>query len=716
MKHTHLPCTSYFHLLLLLSPLIISTVTPCETKFIIETTSQAINTTNSDVILKKSVDSLSQCTRFCASLPNCTHFTFHSNLASSSNEKNGVISNCHLIHSPNNLFQTTSGSLSFTTIGTKTCLESKCPKRSFAFEKFPGKSLLNSSFIIKTFSVSRDQCLERCLEESSCRAAFYNTDSSLCQLSRISLNSVYNPRLYFQSSNSIDLYENNCIDYTMTTSGCTFMRVNGGGLKSVSDQIIQTVGSVEECEQMCVVRTRISDPCRSYTYDNSTLSCYLMWSSARMLGRSPLESMKPNLFHGDLDDCVNFSLKCRENNLEIKASSMRMFIGKMMTKKSKKIMCEENYQGEYDFSSKFDFKKCGLDPNKSKDSTYRGIVHVKEGSTSLVTIRDKVLQVNCRLHKTLPTEEQSLSVQMNVRENNKTNQVMSDDVIPPVSSHSNPKFSLKILGEDSTEADTVHIGDFGWIILNVKDSAEDFTVTNLVARDVITGKVLRIIDEDGCVLRRDIVKEIRKTDDYIKLKISFSGFRRQTEVVYHAMVETCTVGCMPKCNLDMMLPEENVHSLPLSLDLPRHRMVRRSLAGEPRQLQLTSDVYKVTGHKLTLLNPPVMDFKPPSPSSSASSSSYEFNEAGEFHEGDVVVQKHSTSFLSSVKTCLIDDVTCMLTVILGAVQMFLMFSCILIMYCYYQQWRFYRELNRPTLDAPNVQYYKPPETVGGLEN
>lgn len=492
------------------------------------------------------------------------------------------------------------------------------------------------------------------------------------------------------------------------------MRVNGGGLKSVSDQIIQTVGSVEECEQMCVVRTRISDPCRSYTYDNSTLSCYLMWSSARMLGRSPLESMKPNLFHGDLDDCVNFSLKCREKNLEIKASSMRMFVGKMMTKKSKKIMCEENYQGEYDFSSKFDFKKCGLDPNNSKDSTYRGMVHVKEGSTSLVTIRDKVLQVNCRLHKTLPTEEQSLSVQMNVRENNKTNKVMSDDVVPPVSAHSNPKFSLKILGEDSTEADTVHIGDFGWIILNVKDSAEDFTVTNLVARDVITGKVLRIIDEDGCVLRRDIVKEIRKTDDYIKLKISFSGFRRQTEVVYHAMVETCTVGCMPKCNLDMMLPEENVHSLPLSLDLPRHRMVRRSLAGEPRQLQLTSDVYKVTGHKLTLLNPPVTDFKPPSTSSG--SSSYEFNDAGEFHEGDVVVQKHSTSFLSSVKTCLVDDVTCMLTVILGAVQMFLMLSCILIMYCYYQQWRFYRELNRPTLDAPNVQYYKPPETVGGLEN
>lgn len=36
-----------------------------------------------------------------------------------------------------------------------------------------------------------------------------------------------------------------------------------------------------------------------------------------------------------------------------------------MTKKSKKIMCQEDYEGNYDFSSKFDFKKCGLDPNVS---------------------------------------------------------------------------------------------------------------------------------------------------------------------------------------------------------------------------------------------------------------------------------------------------------------------------------------------------------------
>lgn len=176
------------------------------------------------------------------------------------------------------------------------------------------------------------------------------------------------------------------------------------------------------------------------------------------------------------------------------------------------------------------------------------------------------------------------------------------------------------------------------------------------------------------------------------------------------MMETCTVGCMPKCNQDMMLPEEetNVHSLPLSLDLPRHRMVRRSLAGEPRELQLTSDVYKVTGHKLTLLNPPSpKQFDFPAPKSD-----FEFNDNGEFHEGDVIVVKHSPNLWTSVKHCLIDDVTCMLTVVLGAIQMFLMFSCFLIMYCYYQQWRFYRELNRP--QEHNVQYYttsKPEENT-----
>ncbi|ULT97284.1 hypothetical protein L3Y34_005240 [Caenorhabditis briggsae] len=708
MKHT-----LFTTLFLIYSTFHLPTVIPCEVTFVIET-ARNFNSSDIEKVLEKSVDSLSQCTRYCSSIQNCSHFTF-----SHAAEKN-IISNCHLFrsttyssNSPHSI-ETTSGSL---TVGTKTCLEIKCPKRSFSFEKFSEKSLLNSSFIIRTFSVPVEECLSKCQKDSSCRAALHNHVTSLCQLSRVSLNSVYNPRLYFKSSYSTDLYENNCIDYTMTSSGCTFMRVKGGGLKSVSDQLIQNVRSTEECEQMCVVRSRIADPCRSYTYDNSTMECHLMWSSVRMLGRSPLEVLKPNLFHGDLDDCVNFSLKCRENNLEIKASSMRMFIGKMMTKKSKKIMCEEAYQGEYDFSSKFDFKKCGLDEKKTKDSTYRGMVHVKEGSTSLVTIRDKMLQVNCHLHKSMPSEDKFLSVQMNVRENNKTNQVMSDAIIPTSTSSSpnTPKFSLKVLGLDSNEADTVHIGDFGWIVLNVRNSAEDFTVTNLVARDVISGLVLKIIDEDGCVLRRDIVKEIRKTDNYVKLKISFSGFRRQTEVVYHAMVETCTVGCMPKCNLDMMLPEEetNVHSGPLSLDLPRHRMVRRSLAGEPRELELTSDVYKVTGHKLTLLNPPLpekaFDFKPPSKLQEEKEMQESLQE--EFQDGDVIVVKHSTSLMSSVKTCLVDDVTCMLTVILGAIQMFLMFSCVLIMYCYYRQWRFYRELNRPP--EHNVQYYqKPPEVIG----
>ncbi|CAI2351000.1 unnamed protein product [Caenorhabditis sp. 36 PRJEB53466] len=676
---------------------------PCEVSYIIET-SRSINSADNR-ILQKPVDSLSQCTRFCSSVQNCTHFTF-------SAAENTF--NCQLFSeaNPKSFVITTPGS---ETIGTKTCLENKCLKRSFAFEKFSGKSLLNSSFIIKTFSIPVEQCLSQCQNDSSCRAAFHNHDTSLCQLSRVSLNSVYNPRLYFKQSNSVNLYENNCIDYTMTASSCTFMRVNGGGLQKVSDQLVKKVTSTDECEQMCLVRTRVSDPCRSYTFDNSTLECHLMWSSVRMLGRSPLENMKSNLFHGDLDDCVNFSLRCREDSLEIKANSMRMFVGKMMTKKLKKVMCEEDYGGNYDFSSKFDFNKCGLDSTKARDSSFRGMVHVKEGSTSLVTIRDKVLQVNCRMHKSMPSEEQSLSVRMNVRENNRTDQVMSDDVIVTSTSSSaspNPKFSLKVLGLDSTEAEAVHIGDFGWIMLTVKDSAEDFTVTNLVARDVITGRVLRIIDEDGCVLRRDIVKEIRKTDNYVKLKISFSGFRRQTEVVYHAMVETCTLGCMPKCNQDMIIPEEefNVKSTTLSLDLPRHRMVRRSIAGEPRQLHLTSDVYKVTGHKLTLLNPP----KPAEFSKTPQESNYEFNENGEFHDGDVMVVKHAASTWTSVKHCFVDDVTCLLTVILGAIQMFLMFSCLLIMYCYYQQWRFYREINRPP--DHNVQYYrsgspKPQETA-----
>ncbi|CAI5449281.1 unnamed protein product [Caenorhabditis angaria] len=615
------------------------------------------------IILEKSVDSWSQCARYCNALPNCSFYNV-------SPDKKGA----HFCQ----LYATSKLKLSIypeSTTARKFCLTEEnyklCSRRNFAFEKFAGRAISNSSWILKTFEVSLEDCLNKCIETENCRASLFNLETSMCQISKISPNSVYNPRTFFKFSKNIDLYENNCADFEMSSTGCSFMRVQKGGLPELSDQIVQKIQSTDDCEQMCLIRSKIADPCRSYTYDRSSKQCFLFYASTRIVGRSPLENMKDNLSHGDLDDCMNFSLKCREHGLEVRASTMRLFVGKVMTKTKK---CADFINGNYEFSSKFNFKECGIEPIKTAEM-YKGMIHVKEGSTNLVTIRDKMLAVNCRMHKMpMLTEEQTLSVQMNIKPKNETIKLTKDV----------PKFSLKILTDNSTEASEVKIGDSGWIVLTVKNSADDFTVTNLIAKEVNnkSSKTMKIIDEEGCVIRRDIITEIEKIGkSQIKFRINFSGFSKQTEIVYHTMIETCEIGCMPKCNSDILMRKSEGFINKLSLDLPRkHRMVRRAIETTTTKLELTNDLYEISAHRLTLLNPAQND------------------------DGVSMVQKVAT-LESSFHHCFIEDITCLFTMILASIQIFLLVSCLLIVWCYFQQWRQFRELE-PEMPPQQIQSVK----------
>ncbi|KAK6054691.1 PAN domain protein, partial [Cooperia oncophora] len=244
------------------------------------------------------------------------------------------------------------------------------------------------------FQSSCQNCLENILGfRSDCHAAQYSRHSSSCVLLKASPNTVYNMRNYFTYNDGVDVYENNCVEVMMSSSKCTFMRLSVAGFTDMYDEVVSDVADAEECERTCVNQHIVGDPCRSYTHDKGTQACYLSHYDGRGSGRSPMSIRNENLTYGSLDDCIEFALKCRNDAFEIHGSSMRLFSGSMKTKRLKKVTCERSVTSSYRFTVSMPYEECGIEKTAVPSSSYSGLVYVKEGSTTLVTIRDKLLQV-----------------------------------------------------------------------------------------------------------------------------------------------------------------------------------------------------------------------------------------------------------------------------------------------------------------------------------
>lgn len=79
-------------------------------------------------------------------------------------------------------------------------------------------------------------------------------------------------------------------------------------------------------------------------------------------------------------------------------------------------MCIRNITESYRFETEFSFDSCGIDKQYASSPTFVGLLFVKEGSTNLITIHDKVLEVKCKIHDQLTPQQdiQSLSFHFKV--------------------------------------------------------------------------------------------------------------------------------------------------------------------------------------------------------------------------------------------------------------------------------------------------------------
>uniref|UniRef100_A0A1I7YB77 Apple domain-containing protein n=1 Tax=Steinernema glaseri TaxID=37863 RepID=A0A1I7YB77_9BILA len=618
------------------------------------------------------------------------------------------------------------------------------PNKRWTFEKFYGRDVENKKYILDLLEkTTLDECLSAChnqydpclivaemlfamflthrfssflsilcavyelqygvpvrtarLCSGQCYAALYSEKSHLCRLSSITLQNVHVPRHYFKFVDDTDLYEINGVkrkwcmhsevirsDTTLGSvdrSRCTFMRLNQAGVTDVFDAKIGVVADATTCERLCSLWS--SGFCRSFTFDKEKKMCYLSHITSRLLGRDLLAIGNKNISMGDLDDCVHYQLKCRADDLVVKGSAIKMFKGRVQMKKGSSVICQNEIGGSFDFETAIPYGECGVEKKMDPDMMFSGTIMVKEGSTDLITIKDKVIQVNCRMHQDVELiNHRSLSFHLEVNNENATVGPSGHDdpsnpyiinkfnvPLPP----KGPKYRLEVFRATGQLADFVNAGDSGYLLVTVnKDdrNVNDFSVSNLVAKDKSTGEQFQLLDEDGCAINGSVTAFERLNQQQLKISMRFEGFRDQAEVVYQAIIKPCARKCRLACTEDLYIRNNYTTT---------EGRRRRSIVSisNSRFFDLSEDLYAVKSRERVTI-------------------------VSKSNDDEITKQEVSTRSLSE---CLTDDVSCLFAVMIALSQVFLFVSCASIMYFYIQQWRHTAALRRQVESASSdVQY------------
>ncbi|VDK89103.1 unnamed protein product [Litomosoides sigmodontis] len=135
-------------------------------------------------------------------------------------------------------------------------LSSQCSdSTAWAFERFPNKDLIEGSKSSVVFLRCGQTKIKRCeaaiasleafgiVERKQCRAALYNKKVAQCRYLNVSIQSVHNTKKFFEHSEDVDLYENNCFPehLTMNVAQCQFIRMQSSGFTDFFDERIADV-------------------------------------------------------------------------------------------------------------------------------------------------------------------------------------------------------------------------------------------------------------------------------------------------------------------------------------------------------------------------------------------------------------------------------------------------------------------------------------------
>ncbi|KAI1714210.1 PAN domain-containing protein [Ditylenchus destructor] len=611
---------------------------------------------------------------------------------------------------------------------------------SWHFRKFRHHNVKNRSFILESKEgLKLDQCLTLCLKRDGCASALYSKKRKECRLSRVSPQNINTFRQYFKHDDDFDVFESNCAKAPYDSTQCNFLRVNHAGFVDKFDARLDDIPDKSHCEEKCLDAMRftssskpyLSGVCRSYVYDSQDKRCYLSHLSPRAFGKNVLENMDERLVTGDLDNCMQFKLNCKPRSLTLTAKSMKLFRGSVRVKRNKATICEKKVNESYAFETEFNFAECSLDKKAHPSTSYSGVLMVKEGSTDLITVHDKMIHVNCRLHQQVGQLDkgfgQLLNVRFHVQQDNSSN-LNLNDIPTPGALHSTtfatltttgqtttaapqPKFRLEVVDKSGKLANTVDVNDSGYLQITFDRGSDNaaqgsgisdkfFRVSELYAESSANpSKKTRVelIDEDGCISNPTIVQSLERiSPTQLRIGIRFGGFADQAKVTYQALVKPCVYSCYAECNRKYFVGLSEQDFQNDSPNVEKTRSVRAIGGTEAsRNMELTEDLYHLRSRE-TVLGKGQM-----APEKGFGSSKIEWLSSERVRDFKVLREPVPADYWR----CLSDG-NCLFTVVLMAIQLILFLIGLTFVYMYIKYWLRHYRLSRtytPTLNKVRTE-------------
>uniref|UniRef100_A0AC34GYD6 Uncharacterized protein n=1 Tax=Panagrolaimus sp. ES5 TaxID=591445 RepID=A0AC34GYD6_9BILA len=167
------------------------------------------------------------------------------------------------------------------------------------------------------------------------------------------------------------------------------------------------------------------------------------------------------------------------------------------------------------------------------------------------------------------------------------------------------------------------------------------------------------------------------------------GFTDQAQVIYHAIAKPCKTGCILKCNipyfkggLNQYIRQKRADAVEIDLD-------------EPRSFDLEEDIYPLkTKNEIIVINAPLKDENLQRLHLAINSATINFPDVVKLLEKLKLSRKEENydSEESENKSrigvlgCLSEDMSCVLTIFLVAIQLSFLITCIVVIYIYARQW------------------------------
>ncbi|KAF5306123.1 hypothetical protein FQR65_LT07399 [Abscondita terminalis] len=441
----------------------------------------------------------------------------------------------------------------------KTCLnEDVCNDKVWVFERVPGATLVGYNLDKLSGPVTRKECEQSCLYNSSCRSVKFrieddeSTKDTLgsCVLSDTDRHLMPNS---FRASGYDDEYiENQCTNVTMSTF-CAYEEYDNSILGHVDIKHYNKTHSM--CEKICEETTVFN--CRGYslvpTVTYGVYTCLIHSENTKIHGPKLLIPVDEGRFF-EKARCLNISVTCSETHITVRYQPELYFNGKLyMSGYSENLECYVKGIGAQTINLRIPLfgNRCGVREAKSPSylnrTLYSGTMIVQYNSL-IQTQGDRLIKVGC-----IFSNDTKVVLGTGINFTNTSYPNKGTTVVNSSSVH--PTVEMRIVDfYTGKEVSDTQIGQELQLIIEVTPPGGSFDIWagHLIAMTENGQDSILLLDDRGCPTNPTIFPGLTKifSNETKKLVANFYAFKFSSSAVirFSVIVQFCPGYCaQSKC-------------------------------------------------------------------------------------------------------------------------------------------------------------------------